>query len=337
MKSYLCSRRQRVKIGNYYSPWASPSRGVPQGSILGPALFNIFLNDLLCSRIYSSIYNYADDNTLSMSSSDISEIKRKLGHDLEIICDWFTQNKMKANPDKFQVMFLGARINSEDVDITFKDVKITGEYSITILGVELDNKLNFNTHINAICNKISQQINATMRIKSNLDKESRLAIYNAFIVSNLNYCNNIWFFAHKSGLSRLDKANERAIRMIYDDKKTSYDILLKQKGHLDIFRICYKGLCTTMYKIWNDISPTYLSELFQINENMYNLRDNQTYVLPKYRNKTHGYHSLPYIGAKAWSLLDPKVKKSSSLASFKKSIKSHVLNKSKTNIINDYF
>jgi len=337
MKSYLSSRKQRVKIGNHHSPWACPSRGVPQGSILGPALFNIFLNDLLYCKMYSSIYNYADDNTLSMSSSNLDEIIRKLGHDVENICDWFNENMMKANPEKFQVMFLGARVNSTDVDITFKDTKITGEQSITILGVEFDDKLNFNTHINTICKKISQQINATMRIKSNLDKESRLAIYNAFILSNLNYCNNIWFFANKSGLTILDKANERAIRMIYDDKKTPYDMLLKQKGHLDAFRICYKGICTTMYKIWNGIAPSYLSELFVVNESVYNLRDNQTYTLPKYRNKTHGYHSLPYIGAKAWSKLDTKVKQSSSLVSFKKSIKSYVLNKSKITIVNDYF
>jgi len=337
MKSYLSSRKQRVKIGNHYSPWACPSRGVPQGSILGPALFNIFLNDLLYSKIYSSIYNYADDNTLSMSSSDIDDIKIKLGHDVENICDWFSQNMMKANPEKFQVMFLGAGVNSVDVDISFKDTKITGEESITILGVEFDNKLNFNTHINTICKKISQQINATMRIKSNLDRESRLAIYNAFILSNLNYCNNIWFFANKSGLSTLDKANERAIRMIYDDKKTPYELLLQQKSHLDIYRLCYKGLCTTMYKVWNGISPSYLSELFVIKENIYNLRDNQTYILPQYRNKTHGYHSLPFIGAKAWSLLDPKVKNSSSLVKFKNSLKSHVMNIPKINIVNDYF
>jgi len=112
---------------------------------------------------------------------------------------------MKANPEKFQVMFLSARVNSTDVDITFKDTKITGTTSP------------------------NNPINATMRIKSNLDKESRLAIYNAFILSNLNNCNNIWFFANKSGLTVLDNANERAIRMIYDDKKTPYDMLLKQK------------------------------------------------------------------------------------------------------------
>jgi len=337
MKSYLCSRKQRVKIGSYYSEWATTCRGVPQGSILGPTLFNVFLNDLLYTRLNSSIYNYADDNTLSISGLNMNDIRVKLSIDLEIICDWFNQNMMRANPDKFQIMFLGASVNSVDYDLSFQDVTLKGEDSITILGVEFDYKLNFNIHTNSICKKVSQQINASMRININLDMHSRLAIYNSFIVSNFNYCNNIWLFSNKSGLSKLDKANERAIRFIYNDKKTPYDTLLNEKGHLDIFRLCYKGLCTTMYKIWNGISPPYLTSLFQINEHRYNLRDNQTYVLPNYQSKTHGYHSLSYIGAKAWTQLDPKVKKSPSIDSFKESLQAHVKKQNRLDIINHYF
>ena len=337
MKSYMCSRKQRVKIGNYNSQWASPTRGVPQGSILGPVLFNAFLNDILYSKLYSAIYNYADDNTLSISSFDINEVKNKLCHDLETVCLWFEQNKMKANPDKFQAMFMGSKINSVDISICFKDVTLKGANSINILGVEFDQNLSFNSHIHKICNKTSQQINASMRIKTNLDERSKLAIYNAFIVSNFNYCNSVWAFATKSSLIKLDKANERAIRMIYDDKNTPYDVLLKDKGHLDIFRLCYKSLCTTMYKAWNGISPPYINEMFEVRVNTYNLRDSQLYTLPKFNTKTHGYHSLPYLGPKIWSNLDNQIKKSSSLESFKKNIKAYVLDKSKYDVINDYF
>jgi len=337
LKSYLCSRKQRVKIGNNYSQWASPSCGVPQGSILGPALFNIFLNDILYSQLYSSIYNYADDNTLSISGEDINEVRNKLCHDMGKVCTWFEENKMKANPDKFQAMFMGPKINSSDIEIKFSNITLKGTNLINILGVEFDQHLDFTNHLQGICNKTNQQINATMRIKANLDEESRLAIYNSFIVSNFNYCNIVWSFGSKSTLTKLDKINERAVRMIYDDKWTPYDVLLKDKCHLDVFRICYKSMCISMYKIWNDISPTYLRELFNKRVSDYNLRNTQAFDIPNFNTKTHGYYSFPYLGAKAWSGLDNKLKRSNSLESFKKGMKCYVSMKNKYDIINDFY
>ena len=337
MKSYLCSRKQRVKIGNHSSKWASPNRGVPQGSILGPILFNVFLNDLLYSKLHSSIYNYADDNTLSISSSNINDITNKLCQDLATVCIWFEHNRMKANPDKFQAMFIGSHINSVDVQIKFKDVTLQGAHSINILGVEFDHQLSFSNHIQEICNKTSRQINASMRIKSMLDEKSKLAIYKAFIASNFNYCNCVWAFASKSNLVKLDKINERAIRMIYNDKTTTYDTLLMEKGHLDIFRICYKSLCIMMYKIWNGISPPYLNDMFNVRKSHYDMRDNKTYTLPTYKTKKHGYNSLSYLGPKVWNTLDKKLKNTSSPDTFKKKVHSYIVERNKYNIINDFF
>ena len=96
IKSYLVARLQRVKIGDTFSEWVTNVKGIPQGSLL----FNIFINDLLFINLSSTIYNYADYNTLSYVSSDLNEVKIKLEQDCLNVIEWFQANHMKANSEK---------------------------------------------------------------------------------------------------------------------------------------------------------------------------------------------------------------------------------------------
>ena len=107
MYSYLTNRKQRVKIGSYKSSQSNVKIGVPQGSVLGPLLFNIFLNDLFYMELNSEICNFADDNTVYSCGTRINEIATNLENDLSTLLNWFYANGMVANPDKFQLMFLG--------------------------------------------------------------------------------------------------------------------------------------------------------------------------------------------------------------------------------------
>ena len=105
--SFLQSRYQRVKIGSYKSRRQKIKIGVPQGSVLGPLLFNIFINDLFLMSLKSEICNFADDNTIFACGNTIQEIVIKLENDLGLLLDWFAKNGMIANPEKFQILFLG--------------------------------------------------------------------------------------------------------------------------------------------------------------------------------------------------------------------------------------
>ena len=107
--SYLKRRKQNVKIENFYSDFLTLLSGVPQGSILGPILFNLFLNDLLATLKMSELYNFADDNTISIASKDMSNLIQALEKESERAVDWFNQNKMIVNPDKLQAMLLEKR------------------------------------------------------------------------------------------------------------------------------------------------------------------------------------------------------------------------------------
>lgn len=334
IKSYLCNRQQRVKLGSKKSPWVSSIKGVPQGSILGPLLFNIFINDLLLLDMESIVYNYADDNTIVCIDKDISVVKTKIQLDAKKAIVWFKENHMKANPEKFQVMFIGKDANIQDDFISLGEAKIYASNSITILGLELDTNLNFNKCVETICSKVSKQINALVRIRNDLDHDSRKAIYNSYVASNINYCCTVWMFTGRTNLSKLNKLNERALRMVYNDYSSDYDSLLLLNNTLNSYKTFLSALATEMFKIKQGMCPAYLKDLFVPNNSLYMLRDTDTYVLPKFNTKTYGYHCMSYIGSKLWNNIDANIK-SLNINGFKKNIKIWLANQN--NVIDTYF
>ena len=153
LKSYLTTRKQCVKVNNICSTFENMYKGVPQGSILGPVLFNIFINDIFYVVESSTIYNYADDNTLSYADNNIESVIQKLESDSLKMLDWFSNNFMKANPDKFQALAIGKKSFNKNIVFSLNGNKIECEKDVKLLGVTIDYELNFDKHISEICKK----------------------------------------------------------------------------------------------------------------------------------------------------------------------------------------
>ena len=111
--SYLTERKQRVKLRGCTSDWAPITKGVSQGSVLGPMFFNLFLNDIFFALNEAVMYNYADDNTLKATANDVNEVQKILINESVKAITWFETNLMEANPDKFQFMLLGKSVIPE--------------------------------------------------------------------------------------------------------------------------------------------------------------------------------------------------------------------------------
>ena len=150
--SYLSNRKQCVRINDTYSEFENIITGVPQGSILGPLLFSISINDLFFFILIASVHNFADDNTLSAFAENASKLINILQSESEVITDWFKKNQMIVNPDKFQVIIIDKKKGdhtNENVVIDNKQIKILP--SVELLVIQLDDKLNFSPHISNIC------------------------------------------------------------------------------------------------------------------------------------------------------------------------------------------
>lgn len=137
MIDYLTHRKQRCKVGSVYSSWLDTLSGVPQGSVLGPLLFNIFINDFFIFIKECDVCNFADDNSLYTSGKTLEEVTSKLENDMKIAMTWFQNNSLSPNPKKFQLMFLGTN------KITYKCLSINGnkcfsKTSIKLLGINID-------------------------------------------------------------------------------------------------------------------------------------------------------------------------------------------------------
>ena len=178
--------RQRVRIPGTTSEWPTINRGVPQGSVLGPLLFNIFVNDLFYVKINGQIMNYADDNHLCNANINLTDLQCDMEKDADSAVIWFNDNNMAANPDKFQTIVM-SKPGGEELPLTVMGNDISVTHEIISLGVTLDDKLYFKSHVTTICHRASRQINSFKRFAKLLTEEKRLMVYKCFILSNFLY------------------------------------------------------------------------------------------------------------------------------------------------------
>ena len=169
VNSYLGNRHQRVKINNFYSSWAEILFGVLQGSILGPILSNIFLSDLFLFIKNINVVSYADDTAPYKTGRNSAYVIHNLEVFGKILLNWFNDNSMKANPCKYHLLLRG----SDSSEITVGNKTISSSKCEKLLGIKIDSRLNFKEHIESLCKKASQKINALSRLASSINFEKK--------------------------------------------------------------------------------------------------------------------------------------------------------------------
>ena len=307
--SYLENRKQRVRISGQTGEWKTLKKGVPQGSIMGPVLFNLFVNDIVYIFERSTLYNYADDNTISVSGPSKEIIIQTLANETQKAIEWFRVNMMEANPQKFQALFLKHRVSqSECTIVNVNDFIIKSETNVKLLGVKIDEHLNFNEHIKDTCRKAGAQLNVLNRLSRNLDVHGRMSIFRCFILSHFNYCALVWHFCGVKNSNKLERIQYRALKFVFMDFNSPYESLLKRAKLNSLETSRKQMMLKEMYKAVNGMSPEILRDLFKVKVPRYNLRSKITVQVNHCRTVKHGLNKLSTYGAKLWNSLPDKIK-----------------------------
>ena len=235
--------------------------------------------------------------------------------------EWYQQNLLKCNQDKFQAMSLGPRHKKKEMNLNIKDINIKSSPGIDLLGVAIDDELNFTKHINNVCTKGARKVGVLMRFRKLIPTEAKLRIFKAFILPQVTCCHIVWHHCRSTDERKLERLQERALRAIYCDRTSTYEALLEKARLPTLCNRRLQDMAIFMYKVKANLVPSYISDLFSCDMRKYNLRNTDDFSLPRCNTVTYGRHSLRYMGPYIWSKLHKSIKMADSLTAFKNQVR----------------
>ena len=329
VKSYFNNRTQFVQYNKFSSARIAIQCGVPQGSILGPLFFILYINDLPNASHLVKPLLFADDTSICYASCDPIVLATVLNEALLNISTWMKANKLSVNIDKTNyIIFQPTQKKSTyEILLLHDDRLITQKKQIKFLGVLLDENLSWKPHINYVCKKFSKSIGVIYRARFNLSKSTKLSLYYTLIYPYLIYCNTIWSSTYVSNLKRLQILQKRIVRLLTSSSFLAHTAsLFKKLKILDINRI--NSFCTGlfMYSYHNKLLPPPFLNLFSTSNQFhnYNTRNADTYRSHACRTNIKQFTMLSR-GPKLWNSLPDTVKNAGTLNCFRNRIRKYLL------------
>ena len=333
LKNYLSNRTMIVRTTADVSSVYNLTKGVPQGSILGPLLFSLYVNDLPSVVESCRVVQYADDTTIFASSKYPCNIQACLDKDLRNLVKWFTDNGLKVNPQKTEfVLFANSRSRGrfDHIKIAVNGSKIEEKEHINILGVTLTNNLSWDIHTRNVTNNLKFYYRSYSRSCRMLTTDTRRLLYNAAIASRMGYCDAVWDCCSVRARNRLQTIQNRCARRILDQLPgTSSAPLLRRLGWIRLEHKRKLHKCVLLHKIINGRGPGAMTEMLSSlrpedrsvctrgvsNECLYIPRFNTDYVKKSFFVDT----------AKAWNSIPMDIRNIKNSLTFKEKLQNHYL------------
>jgi len=268
MTNYLTDRTQCTSVNGNLSSSLSVEIGVPQGSILGPLFFIIFVNDLPSVTKLCKVVLYADDTALFYAADDVNVIQRSLLSDFLHISNWMDVNRLILNVDKTKSMIFGThqRLKSrvDNFNIQTNEYKIDVVNNFKYLGVILDQHLNWNDHVNMIIKSVSRRLGAIWRVRRFLDKKTSELMVKALVIPIITYCAVVWMSCGSKMQIQIQSLHSRAAKLVLGRGKfaSSSQALSSLNWHPINHQWKIQSF-VMMYKCMHNMSPLYLSSKFQ--------------------------------------------------------------------------
>jgi len=330
IRSYLTGRTQFVQYNGISSDYDNITCGVPQGSILGPLFFILYINDIVnvCSKTLPILF--ADDTNMFIAGNDIDLMIRTMNIELDNVVKWLHANKLSLNVKKTHyVIFKPGRTHvTPTVDICINQQIILREYCTTFLGVVLDAKLSWNHHIQKIKLKMSKNIGLLCKVRKILSKTTLITLYYSFIYPYINYCIEIWGNAAKRYTNTILKLQKLCCRFITGSKRqTASDPLFKSLNILKINEVYEYCTMLFMFKYYRGMLPAVSKKIFQIVDLSHSItRQTHNFILPLCNSQV-AYNSMKFQGPKIWNQYHKQLNIICTFNTFKHNLKKLITSK----------
>ena len=330
-KSYLENREQYVSLNSLKSNTKAINCGVPQGSVLGPLLFILFINDLPnCSPI-GNFRIFADDTNVFIHGTNIEELIIACRDIMIALNSWFMTNKLTLNADKSSfTIFKSPKkvINNIPDSIGFLNHKISRVSSIKFLGIILDENLSFELHINEVCGKLKRLFHVFYSIRGFLSKDNIKTIYYALVYSRIKYGITVYGQAKATKLNKVQILQNQLLKVL-SGKKYRYptDKLHDEFYLLKVSDITKQETLTFVFNFFMDELPSVFNNYYETFSNNHNIntRNANLHIRKIKRNNNFGASSIKSIGADLWNDLNSDIKKSSTTKQFRFNYKKSIL------------
>ena len=328
MKNYLSDRYQFVEYNGVQSEKLLIKCGVPQGSILGPLLFLLYINDLPnVSKVLSTTI-FADDTNMFITGSDAYSMINTINTEMKSVVNWLNCNKLSLNVSKSHYMLFNNKKVMPNCSIFINGQQVERVCETKFLGVLIDEKLSWKSHISFLKKKISRNIGILRKAKKVLNESTLLNLYYSFIYPYFLYGIEVWGSAYKTNINTLFKLQKRIVRLISNAKYLASTAPLFEKHKLlNIFQLHIYKNQIYMFKFVNNKLPAIFNYMFVRNSTVHsiNTRQKDKFHMPKCKTDL-SLHSFRYTSVKYFNMFETKVDYTKN--SFKKILKLHLLQNS---------
>ena len=339
-KSYLRHRKQCISILDKNTDYEYVSCGVPQGSILGPLLFLIYINDLKQVSTLLNFITFADDTSAFYSHRNILDLYNTVNSELKKVYDWFVVNRLSLNTKKtkyilFHKMYQRDNIPLRLPEILINEKKLQRKQVTKFLDVILDENITWKSHINSIETKLSKSIGIIYKVRQFLNYNCLKNLYFSMIQSHINYCNIVWGSTNKTKMHGVFKMQKKAIRLIFFQKKHTHTrSLFKKLNALNIYQLNIFQILIFMYKIKNNLAPPIFYNYFKPIKHKYSTRSSgYNFHRERYLSKTTSY-KISERATFLWNTIIKETEKSAAnLKKFKTTVKKVLLDKENEKIL----
>ncbi len=328
--SYLKDRTFSVSLGDYSSPTAPLVCGVPQGSILGPILFSLYMLPLsfIFEKFGIHYHVYADDSQIYLPLKQDHKCALQSLHECltEVKC-WLTNNFLQLNEDKTEMILFGNKGYVNDAYGCLGQFPGKKLSCVKNLGVIFDSELKFDRQVNAVVKNSFFHLRSISKLKSILSFEDMEKVVHAFVSSRLDYCNVLYLGLNQLSLSRLQLVQNSAARLLTGTRGREHitPVLIKLHWLPIRYRIHYKVLLY-VFKAVHGLSPDYVTDLINVYQSSRSLRSNDQLLLmvPRSRLKCRGDRAFSVAAPRLWNALPLSIRSSPTLGVFQSALKTHL-------------